>query len=185
MKNTGKPYEQLTEQVFTRLLAHGGHVCANVRRDIILQGKSTKHQIDVYFDFMAGPALYQTLVQCKDWGAPVKQEQVLAFHDVLNDIPGQPRGIMVARSGFQEGAHNVARHHGIELYELREPRDEDWTGLPTRMVTHLNHLVGRDARRRTLRKIVADLRRQYPAFKPYDFPNIDRMLQANGVRSLV
>jgi hypothetical protein len=51
MKNTGKVYEQLTEEVFKRLLAHGGQVCANVRRDIILRGKSTKHQIDVYNSF--------------------------------------------------------------------------------------------------------------------------------------
>jgi hypothetical protein len=59
----------------------------------------------------------------------VKQEQVLAFQSVLGDIPGQPRGIMVARSGFQEGARRYAAHHGIELYELREPRESDWEGL--------------------------------------------------------
>lgn len=128
MKNTGKEYEALTEQVFARLLAQD-NICSKVERDVVLDGRSTKHQIDVTFEFKAGPASYRTIIQCKDWGATVKQEQVLAFHSVLTDIPGQPRGIMVSRSGFQQGARNVADHHGIKLYELREPHDDDWDGL--------------------------------------------------------
>jgi hypothetical protein len=128
VKNTGKPYEALTEQVFARLLAQG-NVCAKVERDVTIEGKSTKHQIDVTFEFVAGPVTYRTIVQCKDWASAVKQEQVLAFHAVLNDIPGQPRGIMVSRSGFQDGARSVAEHHRIQLYELREPEESDWNGL--------------------------------------------------------
>lgn len=128
MKNTGKDYEALTEVVFRRLLAQSG-VCAQVERDVILHGRATKHQIDVTFEFAAGPVSYRTIIQCKDWGSAVKQEQVLAFQSVLDDIPGQPRGIMVSRSGFQEGARRVGEHRGIKLYELREQRDEDWEGL--------------------------------------------------------
>ena len=128
MTNDGKAYEALTEQVFTRLLAQS-KLCAKVERDVVIVGKSTSHQIDVTFEFLAGTMAYRTIVQCKDWSTPVKQEQVLAFHDVLCDIPGQPRGIMISRSGYQEGARRVAAHHGIKLYELRPPRDEDWDGL--------------------------------------------------------
>ncbi|MDR0964948.1 MAG: restriction endonuclease [Myxococcales bacterium] len=137
MKNTGKPYEELTEQVFNRLLAQD-KVCAQVKRDVILDGRSTRHQIDVTFEFVVGPIRYRNIVQCKDWNSPVKQEQVLAFLGVLADIPGQPRGIMVSRSGFQEGARRVADHHGIKLYELREPRDEDWEGLIRKIPIHLH-----------------------------------------------
>jgi hypothetical protein len=128
MKNNGKAYEELTEQVFARLMGQS-NVCTKVERDVKLAGKSTTHQIDVTFEFKAGVTTYRTIVQCKDWGSAVKQEQVLAFHGVLTDIPGQPRGIIVSRSGFQEGARKVAEHHGIKLYELRPPRDADWEGL--------------------------------------------------------
>jgi hypothetical protein len=135
--NTGKAYEALTEQVFSRLLAQSS-VCVKVERDVVLAGKATSHQIDVTFEFVMGTTTYRTIIQCKDWASAVKQEQVLAFHDVLGDIPGQPRGIMVARSGFQEGARKVAEHHGIQLYELREPRDEDWAGLIRAVVITMN-----------------------------------------------
>lgn len=137
MKNTGKEYEELTEQVFARLLAQS-NVCTKVQRDVQMEGKSTTHQIDVTFEFKAGLTRYRTIVQCKDWGSAVKKEQVLAFLGVLGDIPGQPRGIIVSRSGFQEGARRVAEHHGIKLYELRPPRDADWSGLIRTIVLDLH-----------------------------------------------
>jgi hypothetical protein len=39
---------------------------------------------------------------------------------VLEDLPGQPRGIFVTRNGYQSGAKEWAMAHGILLYELRE-----------------------------------------------------------------
>jgi hypothetical protein len=39
---------------------------------------------------------------------------------VLDDLPGQPRGVFVARTGYQAGAQNVAEKNGIVLYQLRE-----------------------------------------------------------------
>jgi hypothetical protein len=164
MKNTGKAYEELTEQVFRRLLTQKNLV-ADVQRDVHIQGRSTKHQIDVTFEFTAGPISYRTILQCKDWTSAVKQEQVLAFNSVLADIPGQPRGIIVSRSGFQEGARNVAEHHGIKLYELREPRDEDWDGL--------------------IREVVIDIHFRQPKFENFrpilDVASIRTQLDALGL----
>ncbi len=129
MTNSGEAYEALTEQVFKRLLAQDKY-CVEIQRDTQILGKSgTSHQIDVSFTFVVGPLKYLTVIQCKDWKSAVKQEQVFAFSSVLIDIPGQPRGIIVSRSGFQEGAQTFAGHHGIQLYELRDPTDEDWDGL--------------------------------------------------------
>lgn len=136
-KNTGTGYEHLTQEVFSRLHAQQGFV-TNVERNVVLDGKApgTRHQLDVTFTFEVGGVPYRTIVQCKDWGSAVKQEQVLAFKQVLEEIPGQPRGIIVARSGFQDGAKKLAAHHGIKLYELREPKDEDWDGLIRTFIVH-------------------------------------------------
>jgi hypothetical protein len=129
MKNTGKSFETLTQAVFAQLHSQEG-ICTDIKHDQTLQGKSgTTHQIDVMFTVRLGGIDYLTVVQCKDWGSAVKQEQVFAFKSVLDDLAGQPRGIIVARSGFQHGAREFADHHGIKLYELRPPRDEDWKGL--------------------------------------------------------
>lgn len=127
-KNTGTPFEKLTQQVFQAIHAVDGFTNIDVQQDVELQGKSATHQIDVYWEFEHGGIRYRTIVQCKDWQNPVKQEQVFAFKTVLEDLPGQPRGIMVSRSGFQQGAREFAATHGIMLYELRKPKDSDWEG---------------------------------------------------------
>jgi hypothetical protein len=128
-KNDGVSYEMLTEAVFSRLKSLTS-IGATVQRDVQISGKSgATYQIDLVVDIPSEVLPFKALVQCKDWGNRVKREQVMAFHSVLNDVAGQPRGIFVTRSGFQAGAVEYGRHHGIELYELRAPKDEDWEGL--------------------------------------------------------
>lgn len=136
-KNTGTPYEELAQQVFRAILAQDGITNIDVQHDIDLEGKTASHQIDVYWEFEQGGIRYRTVVQCKDWTSAVKQEQVFAFKTVLEDLPGQPRGIMVSRRGFQQGAREFASAHGIVLYELRQPKDSDWDGYLRQVDIHM------------------------------------------------
>jgi len=121
--NTGKPYEKLTRRVFEALLAQQSVRNLRVEHDVKLKGITNEHQVDVYWEFDAGGITYRTVVECKDWKEPVEQGVLFALHSVLQQLPGQPRGVVVARSGFQEGAQLFAKAHGIVLYELRAPRD--------------------------------------------------------------
>jgi len=130
-KNTGKPYERLTRRVFEALLTQQTVRNLRVEHDVTLKGITNEHQIDVYWEFETGGITYRTVVECKDWKEPVDQGTLFALHSVLQQLPGQPRGVVVARSGFQEGAELFAKAHGIVLYELRAPRDEDWKGFIT------------------------------------------------------
>jgi len=102
-----------------------------VERNKTLQGKTTAHQIDVYWKFEKGGILYEAIVQAKDWQSRVKLGQLLEFKGVLDDLPGQPRGIFVTRSGYQRGAKEFAAAHGIVLYELDEPRMRPNTTITT------------------------------------------------------
>lgn len=121
MKNTGLDYEVLVQSIFQEI--HNQETANNiiVERDVKLIGKSgTTHQIDVFWQFEIGGIKYSTIVQAKDWASSVKQEQILALKSVLDDLPRQPRGIIVTRKGFQKGARKFAESHGIELFELKE-----------------------------------------------------------------
>jgi hypothetical protein len=94
-----------------------------VERNKTLRGKTAKeHQIDVYWKFEKGRIFYEAIVQAKDWQSRVKLGQLLEFKGVLDDLPGQPRGIFITRSGYQRGAKEFAAANGIILYELDEPR---------------------------------------------------------------
>jgi hypothetical protein len=129
--SSGKGYEKLTQRVFEALHAQQNVRNIRVEHDITLHGIVSAHQVDVYWEFESGGITYRTVVECKDWKQPVDQGTLFTLHTVLTDIQGQPRGVVVARNGFQEGARHFAEAHGIVLYELRAPKDEDWDGFIT------------------------------------------------------
>jgi Restriction endonuclease len=117
---TGKPYENLTRVIFQEILNQKEIPNVAVEQNVTLQGKTASHQIDVYWKFEVARVTHETIVQAKDWNKPVDQLHLLAFKEILDDLPGQPRGIFVTRSGYQKGAKQFALAHGILIYELKE-----------------------------------------------------------------
>ena len=128
MSNDGRAYERLIRDIYDQILRLDGIEDVRVEHDVTLQGLVTTHQIDVFWRFVLAGIEHQVVIQAKDWTTAVGQGAVLLFDSVLTDLPGQPRGIMVAKSGFQSGAQDVANAKGIVLYELREPEDSDFDG---------------------------------------------------------
>jgi len=143
VKNTGIPYEKITKTIFENALKREDIQNLTVEHNAHIQGnKLGKHQIDVYWRFTVAGIEHQVCVQCKDWKSNVKPGEVFTFTGVLADIPGQPRGIMVAKTGFQKGAEDIARKSGVILYTLREPKvDADWDGLIREIHITINALV--------------------------------------------
>lgn len=127
-KNTGIEYELLVKHIFEQILNLNipNIKTLKIEHDVILQGITGKHQIDVYWEFEFSGIKYKTIVQAKDWLSRVPQEKILAFNQILQDLPGQPRGIFITKTGYQKGAKEIADKHNILLYELREPTDKDW-----------------------------------------------------------
>jgi Restriction endonuclease len=118
---SGTQYECLTQVVFQWIVNQSELRNVEVRHDVTLAGKhQNSHQIDVYWKFAVGDLEYETIVEVKDWNKPVDQGELIHFKGVLEDLLGQPKGIFVSRSGYQQGAKDFARSHGILIYELRE-----------------------------------------------------------------
>jgi Restriction endonuclease len=122
--HSGKRYELVVQEIFHSLLNQNEVENIDVRHNVTLQGKTTTHQVDVYWEFEKGGIRYRTVVQAKDWATPVVQGELLKFKSVLDDLPQQPRGVFVTRTGYQDGAKEYAQAHGITLYELSEESEE-------------------------------------------------------------
>ena len=129
--NTGQPYEILVQAIFQAIHDQEEVATLIVERNKTLSGKTTRHQVDVYWKFEKGEIPHEAIVQAKDWQSRVKLGQLLEFKGVLDDLPGQPRGIFVTRSGYQRGAKEFAAAHGIILYELDEPPKRPNTTITT------------------------------------------------------
>ena len=121
---SGKRYELLVQEIFHVLLNQNEVENIDVEQNVTLEGKHTTHQIDVYWEFEKAGIRYRTVVQAKDWASPVVQGELIKFKGVLDDLPQQPRGIFVTRTGYQDGAKDYALAHGITLYELSKQSEE-------------------------------------------------------------
>lgn len=129
-KNTGIEYELLVKEIFEQILKYNlpNLKTLKIEHDVDIKGNLGTHQIDVYWEFEFNGIKYKTIVQAKDWNSNVPQEKILAFNQILQDIPGQPRGIFITKTGYQKGAKEIAEKLNIVLYELRKPTDKDWEG---------------------------------------------------------
>lgn len=123
MKNSGKSYELLTQWIYQQLLDYQnkGYRKIEVQHDILLLGKTgVEHQVDIYWEFELAGVMYKTIIEVKDWQTKVKKEHIMGFKEKLNDIASFPCGVFVSKSGFQSGAIEYARVHGIKLVTIDE-----------------------------------------------------------------
>ena len=114
-KNTGIPYEFAVQSIFQEILNCEAASTIKVKHDSEVRGKSTRHKIDVLWKFTVAGIKYLTIVQARDWNQTIKQEAILVFRAVLDDIPGQPRGIIITQCGFQRGekSSQTSRHQAV------------------------------------------------------------------------
>lgn len=165
MKNTGKEYEELAQQVFDEIINENRNELETiqVQRNVTLQGKDTKHQIDVYWEFVLGNLTYKTIIQAKDQKSAITQPQMLTFKSVIEDLPGTT-GVFVTRTGYQAGAKQIADKNGIVTFILREPNVDDWEGY--------------------IRVVNIDMHLRYPVVKDIRFVVDGNWANANGITEL-
>lgn len=78
--NDGKSFERLAQVIFQTLLSQKDLKNIEVRHDIVRDGKSGKHQIDVYWEFSLSDGLtYRTVVECRDWARRITQERIMGL----------------------------------------------------------------------------------------------------------
>jgi hypothetical protein len=129
MGNKGLYYEVLNQKIFDAIVNQDQVETIDVQHDVTLQGKETKHQIDVYWEFVKSKITYRNVVQVKDWGGKITKGEMVKFKGVLADLPNQPRGIFVSKKGYQSGAREIAEKNGILLYTLNPVFNDDKKSL--------------------------------------------------------
>jgi hypothetical protein len=119
-KDTWRHHELIAKAIFEALLKQTGSAEWEIKHNVKVVGRSTDHQVDVYWRFRMADLEHIVIVQIKKEKGRVKQGDLMLFRDVLSDIPGQPKGVFISQTGYQKGALKVARSSGITIFELRE-----------------------------------------------------------------
>lgn len=120
--NPNIEYEKFTQEVYQTLVNTDVVNSINVKHNIRLVGKSGQtHQIDVYWEYEIAGVLQCVAIECKNYNKPVPVGKIRDFHSVISDL-NNVAGVMVTKSGYQKGAKDYAAHYGINLKELRTPK---------------------------------------------------------------
>lgn len=132
MKNdeelTATEYEALTKSLVDLVSKRAPVKTLRVQHDVVLEGKATRNQVDVLWDFETSGSQRRVLFECRNYKRPIVQGAVHAFRSVVADIDTAAvpcTGVIVTRTGYQSGAKKVASTYGIIVLELRHPDEED------------------------------------------------------------
>ena len=75
------------------------------------------YQIDIYASFSAMGVEFKVIAECKRYSVPVSREKVAVLADKVRSL-GAHKGIMISTCGFQSGAYEYAKKHGIALLQV-------------------------------------------------------------------
>lgn len=93
-------------------------------------GSDGVYEIDITARFQALGANLLVLIECKKHTSSVKRDAVQVLHDRIRSC-GAHKGMLFATAGFQRGAIEYAKKHGIALVEFVDGR----TTYVTKMLT--------------------------------------------------
>lgn len=92
---------------------------------IIKDNAGIEREFDLYWEYEFGGLVYKTIVECKDYKAPVSIEKIDALIGKVRDIPGL-RLVFATKVGYQNGAEIKAKQNGVDLLIVRKPSACDW-----------------------------------------------------------
>lgn len=88
-----------------------------IEHNVKQEASDGTYQLDIFASFTAMDIELKILCECKQYNSPVKRERVELLESRLKSL-GMNKGILLSTSGFQSGAIQYAKSHGIALIQV-------------------------------------------------------------------
>lgn len=89
----------------------------SIQHNVSIPADDGTYQIDIYARFIAMGVEFKIIAECKRYSTPVSREKVAVLADKVKSL-GAHKGIMISTCGFQSGAFEYAKKHGIALLQV-------------------------------------------------------------------
>lgn len=89
----------------------------SIQHNVHISADDGTYQIDVYARFIAMGVEFKVIAECKRYSSPVSREKVAVLADKVRSL-GAHKGIMISTCGFESGAYEYAKKHGIALLQI-------------------------------------------------------------------
>ena len=107
----------------------------SIQHNVSIPADDGTYQIDVYARFIAMGVEFKVIAECKRYSSPVSREKVAVLADKVKSL-GAHKGIMISTCGFQSGAYEYAKKHGIALLQVinrnvmhKKDQSADWPAV--------------------------------------------------------
>jgi restriction system protein len=169
-KLDGAEFERVVEEMLTSM--GRGLPDFRVERQELIVAPDGQYRIDLSLRFSQFGVSFLVLGECKNHVRPVEREDVQVLADRLR-AAGAQKGMLFSTNGFQSGAIQYARVHGIALitviegrltYETRarptgiRPEPPPWANIPP----YVGQLVSASEKEDTITVTVVDRRSAEP-----------------------
>lgn len=94
-----------------------------IEHDVKLTASDGTYQIDVYATYTALGAEMKILAECKQYKKRVGRDKVEVLESRLRSL-GAQKGILLSTAGFQSGAIDFAKAHGIALVQMFDTHEK-------------------------------------------------------------
>lgn len=95
----------------------------NIEHDVKLTASDGTYQIDVYATYTALGTEMKILAECKQYKKRVGRDKVEVLESRLRSL-GAQKGILLSTAGFQSGAIDFAKAHGIALVQMFDTHEK-------------------------------------------------------------
>lgn len=89
----------------------------SIQHNVHIPADDGTYQIDIYARFIAMGVEFKVIAECKRYSEAVPREKVAGLADKVRSL-GAHKGIMISTCGFQSGAYEYAKKHGIALLQV-------------------------------------------------------------------
>lgn len=110
-------FEKLCLDLLMRTSGFGSLQNAKVEHNRIFKAYDGDYQIDGYIEYFALGVCNKVIVECKMYKRTIERKVVVELYSKVQSL-GANKGIIMSTSGFQSGAQEFAKLHGIALIQV-------------------------------------------------------------------
>ena len=134
----------------------------SIEHNVKIPSSDGTYQIDVYAKFTALGVEFKVLAECKRYSSLVSREKVVILADKVRSL-GAQKGILISTSGFQKGAYEYAKAHGIALLQIVDKR-----------VLHMQNAYWSDPNEQARKMaLMQEWIRRMPEYYAYEYSTMD------------
>ena len=114
---TATEFELLCKDILTAYAEEENLKNFQIKHNVRIPEVDGTFQIDIFAEFYALKTQFKVLVECKQYKNTVPRERIEILNSRLQST-GSQKGILMSTAGFQSGALQYAKEHGIALIQV-------------------------------------------------------------------